>query len=54
MSPVSEAHPYIVHSSGVQSANPIVENTRIAVHDVIGLIQGGEQLTLGESTASRN
>ena len=33
---------YIVRSAGVRSGNAIVEGTRIAVHDVIGLLQNGE------------
>ncbi len=42
MESVSETYRYIVRSAGVRSGNPIVENTRIAVHDVIGLLQNGE------------
>ena len=42
MDSVSEAYRYIVRSAGVRSGNPIVEGTRIAVHDVIGLLQNGE------------
>ncbi len=42
MDSVSETYRYIVRSAGVQSGNPIVESTRIAVHDVIGLLQNGE------------
>ena len=42
MESVSEAYRYIVRSVGVRSGNPIVESTRIAVHDVIGLLQNGE------------
>ena len=42
MDPVSETYRYIVRSAGVRSGNPIVESTRIAVHDVIGLLQNGE------------
>lgn len=41
MGAVSEAYRYIVRSTGVRSGNPIVENTRVAVHDVIGLLQNG-------------
>jgi len=44
MSPVSETYRYIVRSAGVRSGNPIVEGTRIAVHDVIGLLQNGETI----------
>lgn len=32
----------VIRSDGVRSGNPIVEGTRIAVHDVIGLLQNGE------------
>ena len=32
----------IVRATGVRSGNPIVEGTRIGVHDVIGLLQNGE------------
>ena len=42
MGPISEAYRYIVPSAGVRSGNPIVEGTRIAVHDVIGLLENGE------------
>jgi uncharacterized protein (DUF433 family) len=44
MDSVSTAYRYIVRSAGVRSGNPIVENTRIAVHDVIGLLQNGETI----------
>jgi len=44
MGSVSEIWRYIVRSAGVRSGNPIVENTRIAVHDVIGLLQNGETI----------
>ena len=33
---------YIVQRDGVRSGRPIVEGTRIGVHDVIGLLQNGE------------
>ncbi len=42
MDSVSETYRYIVSSAGVRSGNPIVQGTRIAVHDVIGLLQNGE------------
>lgn len=42
MGPITETYRYIVRSAGVRSGNPIVESTRIAVHDVIGLLQNGE------------
>jgi len=41
MGSVSETWRYIVRSPGVRNGNPIVANTRIAVHDVIGLLQNG-------------
>ena len=44
MDPVSETYRYIARSAGVRSGNPIVEGTRIAVHDVIGLLQNGETI----------
>lgn len=44
MDPISETYRYIVRSASVRSGNPIVEGTRIAVHDVIGLLQNGETL----------
>jgi uncharacterized protein (DUF433 family) len=42
MAAIAGSYRYIVRSAGVRSGNPIVENTRIAVHDVIGLLQNGE------------
>jgi uncharacterized protein (DUF433 family) len=42
MGSVSETWRYIVRSAGVRSGNPTVEGTRVAVHDVIGLLQNGE------------
>jgi uncharacterized protein (DUF433 family) len=42
MGSISESYRYIIRATGVRSGNPIVEGTRIAVHDVIGLIQNGE------------
>jgi len=42
MNPISEAYRYIVRSADVRSGNPIVEGTRIGVHDVVGLLQNGE------------
>jgi uncharacterized protein (DUF433 family) len=44
MDPISEAYRYIVRSPSVRSGNPIVEGTRIGVHDVIGLLQNGESI----------
>ncbi len=42
MGQISETYRYIVRSPGVRGGNPIVEGTRIGVHDVIGLLQNGE------------
>jgi uncharacterized protein (DUF433 family) len=44
MGSVSETWRYIIRMPGVRGGNPIVENTRIAVHDVIGLLQSGETI----------
>ena len=44
MGAISESYRYIVRASGVRSGNPIVEGTRIGVHDVIGLLQNGETI----------
>jgi uncharacterized protein (DUF433 family) len=50
MGPISETYRYIVRSAGVRSGNATVEGTRIAVHDVIGLLQNGETVdTLREN-----
>ena len=40
----SETYRYVVRLPDVRSGNPIVEGTRIAVHDVIGLLQNGETI----------
>ncbi|MDZ4796942.1 MAG: DUF433 domain-containing protein, partial [Bryobacteraceae bacterium] len=44
MGSTSETYRYLVRSTGVRSGNLIVEGARIAVHDVIGLLQNGETL----------
>jgi uncharacterized protein (DUF433 family) len=50
MGPISETYRYIVRSAGVRSGSAIVEGTRIAVHDVVGLLQNGETIdTLREN-----
>lgn len=50
MGSTSEIYRYIVRSADIRSGNPIVERTRIAVHDVIGLLQNGETIdTLREN-----
>ncbi len=42
MGTISESYRYIVRSPDVRGGNARVEDTRIAVHDVIGLLQNGE------------
>jgi len=42
MGSTSETYRYLVRSTGVRCGNLIVVGTRIAVHDVIGLLQNGE------------
>ena len=37
MASSSQSYRYVVRVAGVRGGNPIVEGTRIAVHDVIGL-----------------
>lgn len=44
MGPTSETYRYIVRTPGVRGGNAIVEGTRIAVHDVISLLQNGETI----------
>ena len=44
MGSASDNYRYIARSAGVRSGNAIVESTRIAVHDVIGLLQNGETI----------
>jgi uncharacterized protein (DUF433 family) len=51
MGAISESYRYIVRSPGVRGGNPIVENTRIAVHDVIGLLQNGETIDTLRTTS---
>ncbi|MCZ2148280.1 MAG: DUF433 domain-containing protein [Bryobacterales bacterium] len=50
----SEAYCYIVRSAGVRGGKPIVEDTRIAVHDVIGLPRNGETIDSLRRTAFLN
>jgi uncharacterized protein (DUF433 family) len=42
MGSVSQSYRYIIRTAGVRGGNPAVEGTRVAVHDVIGLLQNGE------------
>ena len=44
MGSVSQSYRYIVRIAGVRGGNPTVEGTRVAVHDVIGLLQNGETI----------
>ena len=44
MSTTSESYRYVVRSPEVRGGNARVENTRIAVHDVVGLLQNGETI----------
>jgi len=38
---LAQTYRHIVSRSGVRSGNPIVEGTRIGVHDVVGLVLNG-------------
>jgi uncharacterized protein (DUF433 family) len=42
MDEISESYRYITRSPDVRGGNARVEGTRIAVHDVVGLLQNGE------------
>ena len=44
MGSTSETYRYIMRSVDIRSGNAIVEGTRIAVHDIIGLLQNGETI----------
>ena len=44
MSTISESYRYIVRTPDVRGGNARVEGSRIAVHDVIGLLQNGETI----------
>ena len=51
-SEVSRSYRYIVRSPDVRGGHARVEGTRIAVHDVIGLLQNGAQkIAKGEKLA---
>ncbi len=41
---IATGYRYIVQRPGVRSGHAILENTRIGVHDVIGLLQNGESV----------
>ena len=42
MSTTAASYRYIVRTPGVRGGNARIEETRIGVHDVIGLLQNGE------------
>ena len=42
MSTLERSYRYIIRRPGVRGGNPRVDGTRVAVHDVIGLLQTGE------------
>ena len=42
MARTSESYRYIIRSAGLRGGNPVIEDTRIGVHDVIGLLLNGE------------
>lgn len=44
MSAVEKSYRYITKTSGVRGGNAHVEETRIGVHDVVGLLQNGETI----------
>ena len=44
MATVAETYRYIIRTPGIRGGNARVENTRIGVHDVIGLLQNGETM----------
>jgi len=44
MTPATESYRYITRQADIRSGVAIVENTRIAVHDVVGLLQNGESM----------
>ena len=44
MSTTDRSYRYIVRTPGVRGGHPRVDGTRIAVHDVIGLLQTGESV----------
>ena len=44
MATTTTAYRYIVKTPGLRGGNPYVEGSRVAVHDVIGLLQNGETI----------
>ncbi len=41
MAMIATSYRYIVQRAGVRSGHPIVEGTRIGVHDVVAMIKAG-------------
>jgi len=44
MARTSQKYRYITQLPKVRSGHPIIEGTRIGVHDVVGLLQNGESV----------
>ena len=44
MAATVETYRYITKTPGIRGGNARVENTRIGVHDVVGLLQNGETI----------
>jgi uncharacterized protein (DUF433 family) len=44
MGAIEKTYRYIVKTPGVRGGNPHIEDTRVGVHDVIGLLQNGETI----------
>ncbi len=42
--PAAPTYRYITRLPGVRGGNAIIEDTRVGVHDVIGLLQNGETI----------
>jgi uncharacterized protein (DUF433 family) len=42
MAAATETYRYITRTPGIRGGHARIENTRIGVHDVIGLLQNGE------------
>jgi uncharacterized protein (DUF433 family) len=42
MAATNETYRYIVRVPGIRGGNAHVENTRVGVHDIVGLLQHGE------------
>ena len=41
---ISQTYRYIISLPGVRSGHPIIEGTRIGVHDVLGVILNGSSI----------